>query len=136
MSLPEPTTPGEAELLTNYYRLKQNKPPAYIAVYFPRSDGDFDFVSVVDMFARDESLRILAAMERICRPEKPLLVSVEAHDYVEVLEVEPGRRSLSLRKLSRLYHDFSVREAEFIANGRFTPFSEIYRRRLALAVGS
>jgi hypothetical protein len=129
-------TPEDAELLTNYYRLKQNKPPAYIAVYFPRSDGDFDFVAVVDMFARNESLRILAAIARTCRPDTPLLISVEAHDYVKILEFDPGRRSLSLRKLSRLYDDFALREGEFIASGRFTPFSEIYRQRLTLTVRS
>lgn len=118
---------SEAAALSAYFDLRRLRPPGWLALYFPRSDGDFEFVAMFDMANREDAFRMLRAVIRASHDDL-IIVSAGEPDEPIILTAPGAVRALSVADWSRMYRQFDARMEAFTMQGKPPVFSENYRK--------
>lgn len=113
----------EAEVLSAYFELKHHRPPGWLALYFPRSDGDFEFVAMFDMSNEEDAIRLIRAVIRAYRGELIIMPADEPGEPI-ILTAPSAVRALSLTEWRLLYRQFADRMEAFTMGGEHPRFSK------------
>lgn len=131
---PSPDLAAAGRAYADFLKLRRDAPPRFVGLYLPNTEDGWSFVALFDTEKRPESLRLLAAAVRACRPESPLLVPVDDPDCFQLLDA--GTPGLPLAEFRRLLRAFERGERAILAGRRYRRFSPGYYALLRRMRGS